>query len=163
MSISDAVSDAFGNLQALGEEMREVFDNTPENFQTSGVGEARGEAADALENLSEPYVPGELEGIVVSWSIPVLSPSKQRRQSRSDRRNDAIATLQAVVSRLEEIRDYEQPKNENDDGEELKEGQPGYEKPEYEQSAVDEADSFIDEIENLISEAEDVNFPGMYG
>jgi len=163
MSMSDAVSDAFSALESLGEEMRESYDNTPENFQQSGVGEARGEAADALENLSEPSVPSELEEIKVSWSVPVLSPSKARKQSRSDRRYDATATLQAVISALEDIRDYDQPENENEEGEALKEGDAGYEKPEYDEATVEAARDFIDEVQNLIDEAEAVEFPGMYG
>jgi hypothetical protein len=154
MSIGDAVSDAFSALESLGEEMRESYDNTPENFQQSGVGEARGEAADALENLSEPSVPAELEEIKVSWSVPVLSPSKARKQSRSDRRYEATATLQAVISVLEDIRDYE-PELDAEGavvGERL-----------YSEDQVSEADSFLDEVQNLIDEAEAVEFPGMYG
>jgi hypothetical protein len=112
-TVDGAVSDAFGELTTLGEEMRESFDNTPENFQTSGVGEARGEAADALENLSEPSVPSELADYAVSWSTRALSPSQMRKQSRASRRDDAVATLQAVVDRLEEIRSYQQPDNDD--------------------------------------------------
>ena len=148
MSMADAVSDAMSELQALGEEMREAYDNTPESLQQSGVGEARGEAADNLENLNEPDVPEALQAVVVSWSVRELSPSAARKQSRSDRRDAALETLSAVTAKLEDIKDYE-----------AKEG----EAPEYTESQREEAESFLDEVQTLIDDAEAVEFPGMYG
>lgn len=153
MSIDDAVSEAHSELQQLGEEMRESFDNTPENFQSSGVGEMRGEAADALENINELSVPSELEGIKVSWSVPVRSPSKLRKLSRADRRDDATSTLNAVVATLDEIADYEP---------EMKDGEPAGPRT-YSEEQVEEARSFRDDVQNMIDEAEGVTFPGMYG
>jgi len=136
MSMSEAVSEAMSELQTLAEEMREAFDNTPESLQGGGVGEARGEAADNLENLSEPDVPTSLEAIKVAWSVRELSPSKLRKQSRSDRRNDALET-----AKLEEIKDDEASSEE----------------------LAGDAETLRDEIENLMSDAENVEFPGMYG
>jgi hypothetical protein len=141
MSMSEAVSEAMSELQTLAEEMREAFDNTPESLQGGGVGEARGEAADNLENLSEPDVPTSLEAIKVAWSVRELSPSKLRKQSRSDRRNDALETLSAVTAKLEEIKDDEASSEE----------------------LAGDAETLRDEIENLMSDAENVEFPGMYG
>jgi len=154
LTVADAVSEAFSELQQLGEEMRDAFDNTPESLQGSGVGEARGEAADALENLSEPDAPDELAAIMVNWSVRVRTPSQQRKLSRADRRDDATSTLSAVISKLEDIRDYEP---ETDD-----EGKVTGER-EFSEEQVDAAGDFIDEVQNLIDEAEAVTFPGMYG
>jgi hypothetical protein len=143
LTIEDAVSEAFGEIQSLAEEMREAYDNTPEALQNSGVGEARGEAADNLENISEPEVPTELQGdkFKVTWQVPVLSPSKQRKRSRSNRRYDAIETLNQVVARLEELKEDEEQ------SEEVREA----------------AESFVDDVQTVIDEAESVEFPGMYG
>lgn len=143
MTIEDAVSEAFGELQSLGEEMRDAYDNTPESLQNDGVGAARGEAADALENINEPDVPTELQGdnFKVKWTVKILSPSAQRRQSRSDRRYEAVETLNQVVQYLGEIQDDEKM---SDD-------------------VKDAATILIDEIQTVIDEAEAVEFPGMYG
>ena len=123
--------------------MRDAYDNTPESLQNDGVGAARGEAADALENINEPDVPTELQGdnFKVKWTVKILSPSAQRRQSRSDRRYEAVETLNQVVQYLGEIQDDEKM---SDD-------------------VKDAATILIDEIQTVIDEAEAVEFPGMYG
>ena len=75
LTIADAISEAYGELQTIGEEMREAFDNTPESLQSGGVGEARGEAADALENISELDVPEALQDIQAADEVePFCSP-----------------------------------------------------------------------------------------
>lgn len=143
LTIADAVSEAMGEIQSLAEEMRDAFDNTPESLQNDGVGAARGEAADNLENISEPDVPDELQGeaFKVKWQVRILSPSAQRRKSRSSRRDEAIETLNQVVHTLEEIQDDEKLSDE----------------------VKNAATSFIDEVQSVIDEAEAVEFPGMYG
>jgi hypothetical protein len=148
LTIEDAVSEALGELTSLAEEMREAFDNTPESLQNDGVGAARGEAADALENISEPDVPEELRGdkFKVKWAVRVLSPSAMRRQSRSDRRYEAIETLSQVVNRLEEIEDEDNKFSKEVSKEER-----------------EAADGLRDEVQAVIDEAEAVEFPGMYG
>lgn len=143
LTIEDAVSEAFGEIQSLAEEMREAFNNTPESLQSGGVGEARGEAADALENISEPDVPTELQGdkFKVKWAVRTLTPKQQMKRSRSARCSEAVETLNMVVQRLDEInKDQTQT-----------------------QEVRDVADSFSDEVQNIIDEAEGVEFPGMYG
>ena len=51
-----AISEAFGEVHTLAEEMREAFSNTPESLQQSRMGQGREAAAVALD-LSQPYVP----------------------------------------------------------------------------------------------------------
>jgi hypothetical protein len=145
LTLEDAISEAFGELTTLGEEMREAFDNTPESLQSSGVGERRGEAADALENLQEPDVPEELKGdaFKMNWQVHVLSPSAERRKSRAMRRDEAVETLQNVVGYL------------NDDIEANEE--------KYSEAIREAASSLADDVENLINEAEEIEFPGMRG
>lgn len=145
LTIEDAVSEAFGELQSLGEEMRESYDNTPESLQQSAVGEARGEAADALENISEPDVPTELQGdkFKVKWTVLVLSPSAQRRQSRSARCAEACATLTAVTEHLGAIEENKESK--------------------FSKKEQQAASDFVDDVQQIIDEAEGVEFPGMYG
>jgi hypothetical protein len=128
ITVDDAVSGAWAVLEELAGEMREAFDNTPENLQQSAVGQAREEAADALENLSQPSVPDGLGDREFEYTYLPL----KARASRSERCCDAVAMLQAVVDELED-----------DDGE--------------------AATGLRDELDELISEAEAVEFPGMYG
>lgn len=144
LTIEDAVSEAHGELVSLGEEMREAYDNTPESLQQSGVGEARGEAADTLENIDEPEVPTELQGdkFTVKWTVRALTPKQQDKLSRSARRDEAITTLQAVIDRLQEI-----AADETGHTEEEREA----------------AGAFVDDVQNAHDEAEGVEFPGMYG
>lgn len=144
LTIVDAVSEAFGEISSLAEEMREAFDNTPESLQSSGVGEARGEAADNLENISEPDVPDELqdEKFKVKCPVRVLSPSAMRKRSRSSRRDEATETLHQVIERLGEIAD---------------------EASIFSSEEREAASGFVDEVQNVIDEAEAVEFPGMYG
>jgi phosphopantothenate synthetase len=137
ITIADAVSEAFGDLSMLGDEMREAFDNTPENLQGSAVGQAREEAADNLEQLSEPSVPDSLAAIEVE--IPRWE--RKRSPSRPVRRDDIVAILDAVIQALDEIVDDE----------------------EKSQELKDDAETLRDEIDNEKSMAEDVQFPGMFG
>lgn len=131
MSVSAAISEAFGVIEQLGQEMRDAFDNTPESLQNGGVGERRGEAADALEQIQEPDVPGILAELMVTWQTRRLSPSAMRRQTRGGKLADAVVTLNAVRDFLENVRD--------------------------------EADALVTDLESMISDAEAVEFPGMYG
>jgi hypothetical protein len=142
LTITDAVSEAFGELQSLGEEMRESYDNTPESLQSSGVGEARGEAADALENISEPDVPETLGTEVFKFQERALTNKQQMRLSRAARRDNAVAVLQHVVEHLEVA--IADTANMNED-------------------EIAEAESLRDDVQNIIDEAEGVEFPGMYG
>lgn len=137
-TIGGIVADAMSELECLGEEMREAFDNTPESLQNGGVGEARGQAADDLEGLSEPNVPKCLEELKVEWTE---RKGGKRRASRASRRDDAVSMLNRAVDRLNE---YEADEANSEDDR-------------------SEAEQLRDEIENLISEAENVYFPGMFG
>jgi hypothetical protein len=136
MLICEAIADSCGEIGILAEEMREAFDNTPESLQNSGVGEARGVAADALECITEPYVDDSVKGIEIKFN----QPSLRKRPSRSDRCSYAVFVLQVVVDKLEEvIEDETTPEDTKRDAEGLR-----------------------DEVQNVIDEAEAVEFPGMF-
>lgn len=128
LTIADAVSSAFSDLQELGEEMREAFDNTPESLQQGDVGQRREAAADALESISEVDVPEKFADVEIEVSL-----ISDRKMSRPKRRDNAVAMLQAVTGYLEGL------------------------------DEDDEADSFCSDLDNAIAEADDVDFPGMFG
>ncbi len=142
-NVADAVSTAFCVIEELAEEMREAYDNTPESLQNSGAGEARGEAADNLENISEPDVPDALNQLPVNFNTLPL----RRNASRADRLADGLQYACQAIGCLEDLI-TEHLKEEGDTFGELDE------------DAVREV---IDEIQNMIDEAEGVEFPGMFG
>lgn len=136
-TIGGVVSDAFATIEELGSEMRDAYDNTPESLQNGGVGEARGQAADDLEAISEADVPETFQETEVKWqSMPL-----KRRASRADRLSDALEGARAALEVLDEIRNDE--KRSEDERE--------------------KADQCHSDIESMIDEAEAVTFPGMYG
>lgn len=142
-TVADAVSTAFGVVTELAEEMREAYDNTPESLQGSGVGEARGEAADALEYIEEPQIPEALAHIPVSFCALPLS----NRASRADRMSDGMRYAQEAIDVLQGIID-EHLKEESDTFGEL--------------TAI-EIEEVMEQIQGMVDDADGVSFPGMYG
>ena len=137
LTISDAISEAFSTFEELGQEMRDIFDNMPESLQGSDLGQRREEAADTMEQLSEPTIPEGLGEREFEYTY-YLSKSS----SRNSRRDEATALLSAVRDELDMI---------INDNTITKAGQD-----------VD-AESLHDEVDTLISDAEGADFPGMYG
>lgn len=154
-TVSGAVSDAFSALQSLGEELREWYDNLPEGLQGGSKGDALSEAADILEGLSEPDVPDSVAEVAVNYST---LPS--RRQSRRERRDEAVQLLAHAVDALQESIDNAQ--SELNDLQSADETEANDAAETALQEIVDEGESARDEIQQVIDEAEGVEFPGMY-
>lgn len=142
-TVAGAVNDAFNVIEELAGEMREAYDSTPESLQSSGVGEARGEAADTLEQISEPDVPGDIAEVAVTFEY--LPP--KRRASRADRLADGLQSAAHAIEALEALVEEKLP----NDGDKIGE------------LDADDVRAVIDEIQGMIDEAEGVSFPGMYG
>lgn len=142
-TVGDAVDTAYGELNTLGEELREAADNMPENLQGGDLYDRRTEAADTLEGFSEIDVPEFLQHLPVKFET-----RRNPRASRADRCAEAVQylrTAQEVVESLNEL----DPK------------ESGTERPEgWDQGAVD---AFLDELTTMIDDAEAVEFPGMFG
>jgi hypothetical protein len=139
ITIEDAVSEGWGIIEELAQEMRDAADNTPESLQQGGVGAMRVEAADALENISEPEVPDSLKEIKIKVMRRVRTPKQQMKMGRRTRLDEAVNVLSAAVSHLEDMGD--------DTAEAVK----------------DDADQFAQDVQAMIDEADGVEFPGMYG
>lgn len=142
MSVEDAVSSACTDLTDLGQELRDWYDNLPENLQNGDKGSTLDEGASALESISEPSIPdalvAEAEGLG-AVTVPHLRP----RASRSARRDNAVCLLETSKQLIEDFL---------------------AEKPDdYAASSRDEMEQFVSEIEDVIGESENVEFPGMYG
>jgi len=144
-SVDSLISDAFGEIESLADEMREAFDNTPESLQGSGAGEARGEAADTLENLhgDQPDVPE-----VCAEMSCVFIPSKDlgSRPKRASGVQDMLTTAAG------EIRQYIEDKQEEEEG-----------KKDEDKTDFSELEELADKCEEIGEEVGGVSFPGMYG
>lgn len=136
-TIGGGISDAFSEIESLAEEMRETFDNMDGN----GLGatdkcQRAGEAADALESISEVEVPECLQDVKVAYT-ELVNVRKGRGPSRATRLSNALNLLEACREAAEEADLVE------DD--------------------ADERDEFVNELDNAKGEAEGVEFPGMFG
>lgn len=145
-TVADAIGAAMDEFTQLAEDVREVVDNASgtarENTQRI---QTMSETADTLEGLSEPDVSDTIGKIEVEYNS-LLPRSARQPLSRADRCQNGIMALDAVVEVLEDLADKWD--EENKDKENAID--PGYRE-------------LINEIENLKSDAEGCEFPGMYG
>jgi hypothetical protein len=164
-TIGSALEEAMSELQELGEEMRSWYDNMSENLQGGEKAQTIESTADTLEGLQAPDVPEHLEEEAVSYT----TQSKRKSTPRHMRCSNATSALGAIISACE---DYVQkaedaisalPDDAEDDTEiDLEEGDGVITVGEL-RERIESTNSFKDEIENLSSEADGVEFPGMMG
>jgi hypothetical protein len=136
-NVGDAVDTAYSGVQELADEMRSWHDNLPENLQYGSKGEEVDTCATDLEDVSQPEVPDSLRELVVDFYTMPL----KKRASRSDRLYDYLDYARQAIIAL------------NDHKETI---------PEGDTERHDEVDTLIDDIQQMIDEAEGVSFPGMY-
>jgi hypothetical protein len=135
-TIGAAVNTAFSGIEEIGSEMRDWFDNMPENLQGSGKGDEVSEAADTLEGVSEPDVPS----CIAEREFDRCYFPPKKRMSRS--------------ARLDEYLDYARQA--------VTEMQAALDEPHYSEEEKAEIESCVSETQDMIDEAEGVSFPGMY-
>lgn len=136
LPIVEAVSEAYGEITSLGDEMQGWADNLEERFSHTSKYEAVREAADALGQLEEPGAPDCLEapkGALAGETITFQRNSRPK-QSRADRASGAAAILREAIERLDELASRETIPQD-----------------------------YRDELERQVDELEAVEFPGMYG
>jgi hypothetical protein len=136
-----SVADAFASLQSLGEECREIVDNANENLQQTSRIQTFDETASTLENISEPTIPECVADLPITVYTQ-QSARKGRSESRSVRRDNEVSVLrsaqEAVSTWLED--------DENEKHEER-----------------EDVEQFANDLEEVASEAEGCEFPGMFG
>lgn len=136
-TIGDAISDGCSVLEELGGEMENWYDSIPENLQNGDKASAVQECQEAMQEAGDaPNVPDSIAGFQATVYV-----SNKKRQSRSDRRNEAVAYLQAAADALREIAEDDK----------------------ISESLRDEAGELADEVQQRIDSAESVEFPGMFG
>jgi hypothetical protein len=135
--IADAISEAFGEIEALAQEMREWADNLEEKFSSTSKYETVSSSADTLEGYTDPDMPEGLPAMEVEF---MDLPQRKRGYSRADRCGQACYILDQCIIVLEE------------QSEKLEGGE-----------ARDACESLRDDLENAKGDCEGVEFPGMYG
>lgn len=134
-TLEAAVDDSLSEFETLGSEMRDWYDNMPENLQDGDKGSQVNESADVLEGIDTSIdVPEVLK------ELPIKYEERQAKQSRAARRDYAVRLLQEAIDAANTWVE-------------------GNEKHE----AMDDVEAFLDEAQNALDEAEGVDFPGMMG
>ncbi len=140
-TVSGAVSEAFGELQSLRDEMDEICGNMEEKFSQTERYQRYEEARGTLGNYadSEPEAHEDVAERDVVCSV-LVHVRKKASPSRSVRLSNAVSLLQAAAGSLEEWVET----CEDTDLEE-------------------EVDRFVTEIQEVADEVSQVEFPGMFG
>lgn len=135
-TISGLIEDACSELEGLKDELQEWYDSLPESFQNGDKGSTLQDTISTLENIQEPDIP-----CWVAEETTVLAPSLSHRTGRAHRRDCATDKLHAVVDWVETYK---------------------IEHADISEDQESDLDAIVGEIEQIISEAECVEFPGMY-
>ena len=145
-----AVEDAISNLEELGNECREIVDNASDGLKETSRIQTFDETAGTLEGISAPDIPE----CVADLSMTVTtqqSTRKGRGESRAVRCANEVAVLSAARDAVDEWINTRTGEIEDEGGD--------VDADEDVQAAVE----FVGELENIISDAESCEFPGMYG
>ena len=137
LTIAATVGDCYSTLENLGQEFRDICDNTPDSLQSTDLYDRRDTTASTIEGMSEPDVPEWLGEVTFIWTQWPRSSTK----SRGGQCSEAAAMLQAVVDKLDEL----------------------IEANSYTKEQNDDMASLKDDLETIISEAEGCEWPGMFG
>lgn len=154
-TVGGGIGDAYGVFEELAGEMRETADN----MENANMGhmpkcEAAAEAADTLEQLSEPDVPGELADDEVECT-EMVNKDKRKAISRDMRFCNAKSMLEGIRAHLEEKYDGEAVLETSDTPAQVdaKEGAA--------EALKEAAEALCSELDEAIGA--DAEFPGMYG
>lgn len=173
-TVGQFMSDGWEEITALGEEFREICENTSDNLQQTQLYNTRDETASAVEGLSEPSCNSSiLEELDAVTTIDLGKTYRGRQnQSRACRANNASAQIRAAADAVRQWLDENEeiPEADTNDADSLKARAEKIEELEtanididdYE-AARNEADSLADELESLADEIDGMEWPGMFG
>lgn len=150
VSAGSLVEDACCEIESLGEEMVEWYDNLPESFQSSDKGDRIQEAADNLQNADRPDIPNILQHINLVY-LPAL-----KIQSRQDRLDEAVSMLRAAAEAVDEWVEN----NRTDENQQKGSIEIENQKIEFD---WDDVLDISTQIENMVENVESTEFPSMYG
>ena len=145
-----SVEDAISNLEELGNECREIVDNASDGLKETSRIQTFDETADTLEGISAPDIPECVADLTMTVTTQ-QSTRKGRGESRAVRCANEVAVLSAARDAVDEWINTRTGEIEDEGG--------SVDDDEDVQAAVE----FVGELENIISDAENCEFPGMYG
>jgi hypothetical protein len=171
-TVEEFISSGVEEIQEVGNELREAFDNSPESLQQTDVNQRREAAASEIENISEPSVSSSILG-ELDCSTQIDNGKLYRgrmSQSRVCRLANGAAKLRAAAEAInewlgnsEEIEDADP-----DDPDSLRaladalDKLGGADVSDY-NSAREEAETLAGECEEIADMAENLDVPGMFG
>lgn len=138
-TVDALVSDAFSEFEELKGELEEWYDGMPENLQGGQKGEDLQSAINTLGDLQAPDVPEFVTNLETVY-IPT-----EKVESRPSRRDDAVARIDTAIDILTDAMD--------DEDADVK----------YTDEQKGEMQQLIDDLETEKSNAEDIEFPTMFG
>lgn len=139
-TVADFISNGWSEIEELGGEFREIYDNAPESLQQTDTNQRRDATASEIEGFNEPSVSNDVLGdIEATYQADNGKLYRGRISlSRSTRAANAAAQFQAAA---EALRAWAEEHQEDDLG----------------------ADELADECEELASNIEGLDWPGMFG
>ena len=96
-ALGDALTEAFGEIAAVGEECGNTFENAPENLRESDRYRAFDSTAETLGALEAPDIAPELAAIKIDL------PKSRRARSYSERLVVALEAMEAGIAALDDI------------------------------------------------------------
>ena len=145
-----SVEDAISALEELASECREIVDNAEGGLAETARIQTFGETADTLEGISAPEIPECVADLPMTVTTQQAT-RKGRGESRAVRRDNEVAVLSAARDAVDEWVNQRTGEIEEEGGD--------VDSDEDVQAAVD----FVGELENIISDVESCEFPGMFG
>jgi hypothetical protein len=144
-TISEAVGDAFSELQCLRDEMREKAEALEEKFSGTEKYQTCNDTADTLDGFcdEEPEMGSDLGETELEYG----QVTNTRGVSRANRCSNAVQALTAVKELVEDR--VEELQKDDDRG---KVGD----------ALLEELEEFVEIVGNAIDGAEGLDFPGMY-
>lgn len=162
-SISGLVNEFYSIAQELRDELQEWKDNIEEKFSGTDKFSRLEEAVNTLEEFCENEPDTDLPECNEDFERTIW-PSK-KKMSRADRMGEAMDSANAAVARLTELKEALEEKEEArvkadlDNQDAPTDGNPDA----GEEIDTTIYDDLISELEDHISTAENVEFPGMFG
>jgi hypothetical protein len=150
--VLDAIAAFYSGAEEMASEIRDVYESMPESLQGGDRGTTLDQTADTLESISEPSRPDAaddlLAGLQCTVGTQVLGGRQRGSESRAVRMGNIAAEAAAAVDAIRDWCDAQ------DDIE-------AADKPS--EDTLRELRDWCDEIEGHKDEAENCEFPGMYG
>lgn len=158
-TLSAAIGDGFSELECLAEECRELVDNATDMSRGTQRIQTFEETADTLESLTQPDDPSEVLGTLPVSYVEMVHRSKKARPSRAVRQSNALDLLRAAAMTLQIWLDDHEEWADQDDVRSVIDTDTSPSCAEVHGEATD----LMAELENLVAEAENCEFPGMFG